>query len=251
MTEIGMALSNPYDGPRVPGAVGRPLPGVAVDIADDAGHPVPHGEPGELRVRTPQLFSGYHADPAATAAAFDPEGRFRTGDTGVRDEAGVIRLLGRTSIDIIKSGGYKLSALEIEAVLLTHPAIAEVAVLGLPDPTWGEVVTAFVVPRPGNGTTTEPTLTERAGLRPRAPRALQDPARPAGRPLTAPQRDGQAAEAAPALVHRSRNRVNARPAGADRRSNVTLFRERCTSVRIRSRLRAWAGRLHTGPRCGR
>ena len=179
MTEIGMALSNPYDGPRVPGAVGRPLPGVAVDIVDDDGPPVPHGEPGELRVRTPQLFSGYHADPAATAAAFDPEGRFRTGDTGVRDEAGVIRLLGRTSIDIIKSGGYKLSALEIEAVLLTHPAIAEVAVLGLPDPTWGEVVTAFVVTRPGDGTTTEPTLTEvqafaRAHLAPyRIPRALR------------------------------------------------------------------------------
>jgi malonyl-CoA/methylmalonyl-CoA synthetase len=175
MTEIGMALSNPYDGPRVPGAVGRPLPGVAIEIADDAGRPVSPGEPGELRVRTPQLFSGYHDDPAATAAAFDPEGRFRTGDTGVRDESGVIRLLGRTSIDIIKSGGYKLSALEIEAVLLTHPAIAEAAVLGLPDATWGEVVTAFVVARPG----TEPTLAEvqafaRLHLAPyKIPRALR------------------------------------------------------------------------------
>ena len=175
MTEIGMALSNPYDGPRVPGAVGRALPGVAVDIVDDAGRPVPAGEPGELRVRTPQLFSGYHGDPAATASSFDPEGRFRTGDTGVRDEAGVIRLLGRTSIDIIKSGGYKLSALEIEAVLLTHPAIAEVAVLGLPDPTWGEVVTAFVVARPG----TAPTLADlqafaRQHLAPyKIPRALR------------------------------------------------------------------------------
>jgi malonyl-CoA/methylmalonyl-CoA synthetase len=175
MTEIGMALSNPYDGPRVPGAVGHPLPGVAVDIVDDAGRPVAPGTPGELRVRTPQLFSGYHADPAATAAAFDPEGRFCTGDTGVRDEAGVIRLLGRTSIDIIKSGGYKLSALEIEAVLLTHPAIAEAAVLGLPDATWGEVVTAFVVARPG----TEPTLADvqafaRLHLAPyKIPRALR------------------------------------------------------------------------------
>ena len=110
-----MALSNPYDGPRVPGAVGRELPGVSVDIVDDGGRATARaGEPGELRVRTPQMFSAYHGDPAATAASFDEEGRFRTGDTGMRDADGVVRLLGRTSIDIIKSGGYKLSALEIE-----------------------------------------------------------------------------------------------------------------------------------------
>ena len=85
--------------------------------------------------------------PATTAASFDAEGRFRTGDTGTRDADGVVRLLGRTSIDIIKSGGYKLSALEIEAVLLEHPAVAEVAVTGVPDATWGECVTAWVVAR--------------------------------------------------------------------------------------------------------
>jgi malonyl-CoA/methylmalonyl-CoA synthetase len=147
MTEIGMALSNPYDGPRLPGAVGCELPGVTVDIVDEAGAPVGPGQPGELRVRTPQMFSGYHGDAAATAAGFDAQGRFRTGDTGTRDAGGVIRLLGRTSVDIIKSGGYKLSALEIEAALLEHPAVAEVAVVGLPDQTWGERVTACVVPR--------------------------------------------------------------------------------------------------------
>jgi malonyl-CoA/methylmalonyl-CoA synthetase len=147
MTEIGMALSNPYDGPRVPGAVGRELPGVAVDVVDENGRPTPAGEPGELRVRTPQMFSAYHGDPAATAASFDGEGRFRTGDTGTRDADGVVRLLGRTSIDIIKSGGYKLSALEIEATLLEHPAVNEVAVTGVPDETWGERVTAWVVAR--------------------------------------------------------------------------------------------------------
>jgi malonyl-CoA/methylmalonyl-CoA synthetase len=101
------------------------------------------------------MFSGYHGDPAATAASFDAEGRFRTGDTGARDADGVIRLLGRTSVDIIKSGGYKLSALEIEAALLEHPAVAEVAVVGLPDPTWGERVTACIVPRPGTAPTLE------------------------------------------------------------------------------------------------
>jgi len=147
MTEIGMALSNPYDGARVPGAVGRELPGVTVDITDESGRTLPADEPGELRVRTTQMFSGYHGDPAATAASFDADGRFRTGDTGVRDAAGVVRLLGRTSIDIIKSGGYKLSALEIEAVLLEHPAVAEVAVLGVEDATFGELVTAWVVAR--------------------------------------------------------------------------------------------------------
>jgi malonyl-CoA/methylmalonyl-CoA synthetase len=155
MTEIGMALSNPYDGPRVPGAVGRELPGVTIDIVDEAGAPTGPGQPGELRVRTPQMFSGYHGDPAATAASFDAEGRFRTGDTGARDEGGIIRLLGRTSVDIIKSGGYKLSALEIEAALLEHPDVAEVAVVGLPDPTWGERVTACVVPRAAAALTLE------------------------------------------------------------------------------------------------
>jgi malonyl-CoA/methylmalonyl-CoA synthetase len=156
MTEIGMALSNPYEGPREPGAVGRELPGVTVEICDDDGRPLGPGAAGELRVRSPQIFSGYHGEPEATRASFDSDGRFRTGDTGLRDDRGVIRLLGRTSVDIIKSGGYKLSALEIEAVLLEHPAVAEVAVVGLADPTWGERVTACVVPRQGY----TPTLAE-------------------------------------------------------------------------------------------
>jgi len=175
MTEIGMALSNPYDGPRVPGAVGRELPGVSVDIVDEAGRPAAAGEPGELRVRSPQMFSAYHGDAAATAASFDEAGRFRTGDTGTRDVDGVVRLLGRTSIDIIKSGGYKLSALEIEAVLLEHPAVAEAAVTGVPDATWGERVTAWVVARGSN----PPTLSElqtfaRERLAPyKLPRALE------------------------------------------------------------------------------
>jgi malonyl-CoA/methylmalonyl-CoA synthetase len=147
MTEIGMGLSNPYDGPRVPGAVGAPLPGVEVDVVGDDGRAVAAGEPGELRVRSTQMFDGYHGDAAATAASFDAEGRFRTGDTGTRDAGGVFRLLGRTSVDIIKSAGYKISALEIEAALREHPAVAEVAVIGVPDSTWGEVVTACVVAR--------------------------------------------------------------------------------------------------------
>jgi len=148
MTEIGMALSNPYDGPRRPGSVGRPLPGVSVDVVGDDEVSVPAGTPGELRVRSPQLFLGYHGDAAATAASFDAAGRFRTGDTGVVDaHDGFVRLLGRTSVDILKSGGYKLSALEIEEALGAHPDIAEIAVIGTPDPVWGDAVTACVVTR--------------------------------------------------------------------------------------------------------
>lgn len=136
MTEIGMALSNPYDGERVAGTVGRELPGVTIDLVED-----------ELRVRSPQMFAGYYGDRAATEVAFDAEGRFRTGDVGVRDERGYVKLLGRASSDILKSGGYKLSALEIEELLREHPAIAEVAVIGVPDETWGDRVVACAVLR--------------------------------------------------------------------------------------------------------
>lgn len=149
MTEIGMALSNPYEGARVPGAVGTELPGVEVTIVSDDERPAAPMQPGELRIRSPQLFSGYHGDRAATEASFDREGRFRTGDTGIRDERGYVKILGRTSTDILKSGGYKLSALEIEEVLREHPSIAEVAVVGVPDETWGDRVRACVVLRPG------------------------------------------------------------------------------------------------------
>lgn len=148
MTEIGMALSNPYDGPRRPGHVGVPLPGVTVRLWSEAdGGAPPPGEPGEIQVRGDTLFAGYWGQPEATAAAF-VDGWFRTGDVAVIEE-GSYRILGRSSVDIIKSGGYKLSALEIEAALLDCPAVAECAVVGLPDDTWGEAVAAAVVLRPG------------------------------------------------------------------------------------------------------
>jgi malonyl-CoA/methylmalonyl-CoA synthetase len=120
------------------------------------------------------MFSAYHGDAAATAASFDEEGRFRTGDTGTRDADGVVRLLGRTSIDIIKSGGYKLSALEIEAALLEHPAVAEIAVTGVPDATWGERVTAWVVARGIPPTLADLQTFARERLAPyKLPRALE------------------------------------------------------------------------------
>jgi malonyl-CoA/methylmalonyl-CoA synthetase len=147
MTEIGMALSNPLDGERVPGTVGRPLSGVAVRLVDPSGEAVADGVPGELEVRGPGLFAGYWNDPEATRAAFR-DGWFRTGDVAVL-EHGRYRILGRQSIDIIKTGGYKVSALEIEDALLGHPDVDECAVVGVADPEWGERVTVAVVARPG------------------------------------------------------------------------------------------------------
>ncbi len=144
MTEIGMALSNPYRGERRPGAVGLPLPGVDIRLKTESGTIVSgDDEPGEIQVRGLAVFKAYWNQPEATVASFD-EGWFRTGDMAVR-ERGYYRIMGRLSVDIIKSGGYKLSALEIEATLLEHPDVQECAVVGLPDEVWGEVVTAVVV----------------------------------------------------------------------------------------------------------
>lgn len=147
MTETGFVLSNPHDGPRRAGTVGQPVPGWATRIVDDAGAACPIGEAGELQVRGDGLMDGYWGLPDATAAATTPDGWFRTGDVVAVDADGYHRIVGRSSVDIIKSGGFKLSAREIEEVLATHPDVAEVAVVGAPDPTWGEAVAAAVVLR--------------------------------------------------------------------------------------------------------
>jgi len=144
MTEIGMALANPLHGERRPGFVGTPLPGVEARLVDEAGRPVPAGggTPGEIEVRGPTVFLEYWRRPEATTGAFR-NGWFRTGDVAVV-ENGAYRILGRSSVDIIKTGGYKVSALEVEEVLRTHPAIAECAVVGVEDPEWGERICAAV-----------------------------------------------------------------------------------------------------------
>ncbi len=147
MTEIGMALSNPLRGTRVPGHVGAPLPGVEVRLVDDAGRVVSPGTPGEIEVRGPGVFIEYLDRPDATREAFH-EGWFRTGDVAVVEQ-GSYRILGRKSVDIIKTGGYKVSALEIEEVLREHPDVAECAVVGVEDLEWGERVFAALVPRAG------------------------------------------------------------------------------------------------------
>ncbi len=154
MTEIGVGITNSLVGERIPGSVGLPLPSVLARIVGEDGA---DAEVGELWIRGPSVFAGYHERPEETEQAFVAAADggppwFRTGDTVTRDAAFVsrpFRILGRTSVDILKSGGYKLSALEIEEVLREHPAVLEVAVVGIPDEAWGDRVVACVVRRPG------------------------------------------------------------------------------------------------------
>ncbi|MBX6769149.1 MAG: acyl-CoA synthetase, partial [Actinomadura rubrobrunea] len=147
MTETLITVSARADGDRRPGHVGTPLPGVQTRLAADDGSPVPYdGEtPGELQVRAPMLFSGYLGRPEATAAAYTPDGWFRTGDIAVIGPDGWHRIVGRASTDLIKSGGYRIGAGEVENALLAHPAVREAAVVGTPHPDLGEQVTAYVV----------------------------------------------------------------------------------------------------------
>ena len=154
MTEIGMGLSNPYHRERRPGAVGQPLPGVQIRLVAEQGDVVEEeGNVGEIQVRGPSVFREYWRRPQVTSEFFD-DGWFRTGDIAVVED-GYYRIMGRQSVDIIKSGGYKLSALEIEAALLDHSAIDACAVVGLTDDTWGEVVAVAVVLRDGQALSLE------------------------------------------------------------------------------------------------
>jgi malonyl-CoA/methylmalonyl-CoA synthetase len=150
MTEIGVGASNPLaPAGRRPGTVGPPLRTVRTRVVGDDGR---DGATGELWVAGPSVFARYEGRPEATRDAFvDPSGDrwFKTGDTVARDADGYVKILGRTSVDILKSGGYKLSALEIEESLREHEAVAEVAVVGVPDALWGDRVVACVVARSG------------------------------------------------------------------------------------------------------
>jgi malonyl-CoA/methylmalonyl-CoA synthetase len=143
MTETGMILSNALHGKRFPGYVGTPLPGVKVKLVGEEGEPVRPGTPGEILVKGPGVFREYWGRPEETRKAFQ-DGWFRTGDIAV-SKKGVYRILGRKSVDIIKSGGYKVSALEVEEALRSYPAVVDCAVVGLADPEWGERVCAAVV----------------------------------------------------------------------------------------------------------
>jgi malonyl-CoA/methylmalonyl-CoA synthetase len=151
MTETLMNVSVRASGERKPGFVGLPLPDVDLRLVDDDGVPfeTSDGETiGEIQIRGPNLFTGYLNRPDATAEAFR-DGWFQTGDLATRAPTGYIRIVGRRATDLIKSGGYKIGAGEIEAALLEHPAVAEAAVAARPDPDLGERVVAWVVRREG------------------------------------------------------------------------------------------------------
>ncbi|XP_057868412.2 probable CoA ligase CCL8 isoform X2 [Cryptomeria japonica] len=147
MTEFVMALSNPLHGPRKVGTVGKPLPGVQIKIISEPSDN--HNEPGtgELCVKSPSMFKEYWRKPQVTKESFGFDGYFKTGDTATIDADGYCVILGRTNVDILKVGGYKLSALEIEATLLEHPDVVECSVLGIPDTVYGEIICAVVVPK--------------------------------------------------------------------------------------------------------
>ena len=144
MTEIGMALSNSYEGERRPGHVGLPLPGVQVRLADSNGNEIKNiGDSGEIQIKGPNVFKEYWNKPNETFESYQ-DGWFKSGDIAILNN-GMYKILGRDSVDIIKSGGYKISALEIEDVLRTNPNIKECAVIGLPDSEWGEIVAASLI----------------------------------------------------------------------------------------------------------
>jgi fatty acid CoA ligase FadD36 len=147
MTETLITVSARAAGERRPGYVGLPLAGVRTRLAGDDGEVLPaDGESiGELQVRGPMLFTGYLNRPEVTAASYTPDGWFRTGDVAAIEPDGWHRIVGRASTDLIKSGGYRIGAGEVENALLAHPAVAEAAVVGTPDPDLGERVTAYVV----------------------------------------------------------------------------------------------------------
>ncbi|MGP4089875.1 acyl-CoA synthetase [Streptomyces sp. KR55] len=149
MTETLMNTSVRADGEARPGTVGVPLPGVELRLVEDDGAPIRSydGESvGEIQVRGPNLFTEYLNRPDATAAAFTADGWFRTGDMAVREPDGYVRIVGRKATDLIKSGGYKIGAGEIENALLEHPGVREAAVTGEPDPDLGERIVAWIVP---------------------------------------------------------------------------------------------------------
>lgn len=128
-----------------PGSVGQAVDGVELKLVDDARQPTPTGAMGEIAVRGPNVFLGYLNRPDATAAVLDADGWFFTGDLATIDDAGHVRIVGRRATDLIKCGGYKVGAGEVEAALLEHPLVREAAVVGRPDPDLGERIVAFVV----------------------------------------------------------------------------------------------------------
>jgi malonyl-CoA/methylmalonyl-CoA synthetase len=149
MTETNMITSNPYDGERVPGSVGLPLPSVNVRIADpETGAVLARNAVGMIEVKGPNVFKGYWRMPEKTKAEFREDGYFITGDLGVMDERGYVSIVGRSK-DLVITGGYNVYPKEIESEIDAMDGVEESAVIGLPHADFGEAVTAAVVLKPG------------------------------------------------------------------------------------------------------
>ncbi len=151
LTETLMNTAARHDGPRTPGTVGPPLPGVTLRLVDEERRVLAPGPDvlGEVAVKGPHVFAGYLNRPDATAKAMDADGFFYTGDIAAVTAAGEVKIVGRRATDLIKTGGYKVGAGEVEAALLEHAAVREAAVIGVPDEDLGERIVAFVVAAPG------------------------------------------------------------------------------------------------------
>jgi malonyl-CoA/methylmalonyl-CoA synthetase len=180
LTETLILCAARHDGPRTPGTVGPPLPGVTLRLVDEGRRPLAPGADviGEIAVKGPCVFDGYLNRPDATAEATGVDGFFHTGDIASITPGGEVRIVGRRATDLIKTGGYKVGAGEVEAALLEHPAVREAAVVGAPDDDLGERIVAFVVPSPGARPTSEELADHVARLlaphkRPRAVRLVE------------------------------------------------------------------------------
>jgi len=150
MTETNMNTSNPYEGERIPGSVGFPLPGVSLRIVDpDSAASVSRGEVGMIEVAGPNVFKGYWRMPEKTAEEFTPDGYFKTGDLGRIDEKGYVYIVGRGK-DLVITGGFNVYPKEVETEIDALPGVVESAVIGVPHPDFGEGVTAVVVRKPGS-----------------------------------------------------------------------------------------------------
>jgi malonyl-CoA/methylmalonyl-CoA synthetase len=152
MSETTMLVSNPYEGERIGGTVGLPLPGVSVRVVKDDGRPCVTGEIGDIEVKGPNVFKGYWRMPEKTAEEFTADGYFKTGDVGSFDTRGYLSIVGRSK-DLIITGGYNVYPKEIESVIDEMAGVVESAVIGVPHPDFGEAVTAVVVANANAGLT--------------------------------------------------------------------------------------------------
>ena len=158
MSETGMNTSNPLAGERIAGTVGPALPGVSVRVVDAEGSPCATGEVGGIEVKGPNVFAGYWRMPEKTREEFTADGFFRTGDVGEILPNGFVRIVGRAK-DLIITGGLNVYPKEIEEKIDTLPGVVESAVIGVPDPDFGEAVTAIVVARSGHALTEHDVIT--------------------------------------------------------------------------------------------